>query len=367
MSVDVDTKWFEEVACRLGNIEIETKRIPLTMLQGIFAEVFAHRPGIPQRRDWLLDALSYAERKGVIIFPKKAWDRMGEPPLPKYVTRALEVPIAKIRWWKTHYWHPKLEWAADLPDISDEVGNFLLNVQRGLLEGWFEQEAPLNRRSVELTGKEKRLRQLFMSSLFTEGRLSLELLNITSDIMPLAYEFVGKKPTALVFENKEPFNVALKVLQELPDPPYGILAYGGGGSFEDSVRDFLRIQNSHRYEDHIKKCLEQIHYVGDLDWAGLKIAQRAKLKAQRYGLPSLVPAIGIHQLMLNALTEPRINHPDGFPDDDVKRARIPDSSLVGWLPIDIRNEVLRILNLGNRIPEEMITAQALLSLWTCAE
>jgi hypothetical protein len=367
MSVDVDSKWLDEVAHRLRNLEIKTKRIPLGMLRSVFTEVFVHRPGIPQRRNWLLKALRHAEREGVITFPKTAWDLRGEPALPKYVVRVLEVRNAKSTWWKTHYWHPMLEWIADLTDLSEEYGAFLLKVQQGLIEGWFEQAAPLNRRSVELTGKEKRLKQLLTSSLFTEGRLDRELLNVTSDVMPLAYEFVGKTPVALVFENKEPFNVALIVLQELSDPPYGIVVYGGGGSFEDSVLDFLRIQNSQRYRNNFETPLEQIHYVGDLDWTGLKIAQGASLKAQRHSLPPLIPATGIHKLMLDALLDPRIDHPDGFPDNEIKRVRVPNISLVEWLPIDLHDEVLRILNLGNRIPEEMLTAQALLTQWSCVK
>jgi hypothetical protein len=363
MSVDLDSKWLNEIAHRLRYLEIKTKRIPLAVLRIVFAEVLAHRPGIPQRGDWLLEALRHAEREGIIVFPKTSWDRTVEPALPKYVTRILATEEAKNTWWKSYYWHPRLEWVADLKLLSEEYGTFLLKVQRGLIEGWFEQPAPLNRRSVELTGKEKRLRKLLTSSLFGPGCLTRDLLNITSDVMPLAYEIVGEQPVALVFENKEPFNVALVVLQTIPKSPYGVLAYGAGASFEDSVRDFSRIQTTLRYSQSIRSPLQQIHYVGDLDWAGLRIARGASRKAQGHGLPPLIPAVGIHQIMDDALRDPRIDHPHGFPDDDIKQERVPDESLLEWLPENIREHARHVLRVGNRIPEEMITAEALLTLW----
>jgi hypothetical protein len=364
MNDELKIEWLEEYAARLRDVKISAKRIPLADLRVIFAEVFAHRPGIPHRRDWLLKCLEHAAQKSIIAFPKGAWERTGKPALPKYVNRILETPV-RNRWWKTFYWHPQLEWAADLPYLSEKDGEFLKKVQQGLREDWFRQPAPLNRRSVELTGKEKRLNDLLKSSLFGEGRLNPQILNITSDVMPLAHEFVGTKPFALVFENKESYNTARSVLEKLADAPYGILAYGNGGSFVDSVRDFLRIQNSKRYQNLFDKPLEQIHYVGDMDWMGLRIAHGASMKAQKYGLPPLVPAAGIHRLMLDSLQDSRIPYPNGFPiEEEKKRTKNPDVSLAGWLPPELRNEALKILMLDNRIPEEMVTAEMLSALWS---
>ncbi|MCB0193659.1 MAG: hypothetical protein KDJ65_17050 [Anaerolineae bacterium] len=251
MGVDTDVKRFEEFAQRMKTLEIKTKRIPLERLRVEFATVFAHRPGIPQRRDWFLNALKYAEQQEIIAFPsvngRTTWDRTGKPALPKYVTRIQQPLPPKNLWWQSYYWHPKLQWVADLNALPDEQGDFLQKVNQGFFEGWFKQPAPLNRRSVELTGREKRLKQLFKTKLFAEGRLNRELLNITSNVMPLAYEIVGTLPYALVFENKEPYNVARDVLHHMPESPYGLIAYGGGSGFKDSVRDFLRIQNTAHY------------------------------------------------------------------------------------------------------------------------
>lgn len=365
MALDADPKWFDEVARRLRELNVKTKSIPLETLRAVFKEVFSHRPGSYKRRDLLLESLRHAEQKGAIRLPKKRglWDHTGNPALPRRVTRVAEPSPPKDTWWKTYYWHPRLEWVADLPDLSEDRGAFLRRVQQALLDGRFNETTPLKRRSVELTGKEKRLGQLLKTPLFAPGRLSRDLLNVTSDVMPLAHEFVGGRPVALVFENKEPFNVALGVLRSLSNPPYGILAYGGGGSFEDSVRAFLSIQDSRRYRDYFSGPLERIEYVGDLDWAGLRMAWGARAKAQAHALPPVVPGAGLHKLMLDALSDPYIQHPDGFPDDEIKRARKPDTTLLAWLSEDVRDEVRRILELGHRVPEEMLSAAALRELW----
>ena len=157
MSDDLKVEWLEEFTSRLRNLKIVTKRIRLDIIQSVFAEVFAHRPGIIQRPDWQLQALRYAEQKGVIILPKTAWDHTGKTALPKYVERVLEPIPVKDMWWRKFYWQHQLDWVSDLSYLSDEYGEFLKKVNQGIKEGWFNQPAPLKRRSVELTGKEKRL------------------------------------------------------------------------------------------------------------------------------------------------------------------------------------------------------------------
>jgi hypothetical protein len=358
MLVDADAKWFDEVATRLKNLQQENKRIPLETLRSVFAEVFAHRPGIPQRRDWLLHSLEYSAQLGVIQLPKgKAlWDYSGKPALPKYVTR-IEMVEPKDTWWKTYYWHPRLDWIASLANLPKDQGEFLKKVQHGLVHGWYISRSPLKHRSLQLTGDEKRLGELLKSQLFLEGRLTLELLNTDKDVMPLAYEIVAQRPKALVFENKGSYNVALLAIRQLaePDRPYGILAYGGGGIFVDSVRAFADIKS------RLPRGLERIEYVGDLDWAGLAIARAADKKAQSWGLPPVTPATGLHLLMLEALLDSTIQSPNGF---RVKRNHTSDERLLEWLSSDVQAEVGRILHLGNRVPEEMLTEKALIEYWT---
>jgi hypothetical protein len=358
MTTEVDSKRFEEFTQKLRDLELKTRTVPLETLTKVFMQVFAHRPGIPVRRDWTLEALRFAERNGAIRFPSAngiQWDH-GNPRLPKRVTRIFLTPADKDRWWRDHYWHPKLEWVADVPDLSLEDGAFLLKVQRGFVEHWFNALADIKYRSIQLTGHEKRLNKLFeRKTLFGSGKLEIADLNTNSDILPLAYKVVGTRARAIVFENKGSYNVAIATLKKLglSKSPYGIIAFGGGSSFVDAVRDFQNIQVDTNF------LLSQIEYVGDLDWKGIAIAQSAHHKTQKYGLPPLIPAVGVHAAMLQALLEPSIHALDGFPGNQLKT--VP--AALEWLPQEVRTEVKRIFDKGNRIPEEMLTEHALFELW----
>lgn len=363
MAKDIDLKLLEQFVNRLRDFKSDNKKVYLETLWSEFKEVFKHRPGSYKQREVLLEGLQLAENQGIIKLPQKAWERSSDPPLPKFVTRILEVLPVKERWWVHHPWDQRLDWVRDLSQLSEEHGEFLRKVQYGLVHSWFETKASLKYRSVELTRKEKRLGKLKNTILFDPGRLSLELLGCVSDVMPLAYEIIGKKPIALVFENKEPYNVALEVLQHLPNPPYGIIAYGGGNSFQDSIRSFLSIQVSKPYQQQITSPLERIEYVGDLDWVGLKIAHSANRKAKEHGLPAVVPAVGLHRIMLENLGNPKIDSINGFPDDEIEKERKPYPEILEWLLEEVREEIKRILELKNRVPEEMLTAESLLKIW----
>jgi hypothetical protein len=360
MSIDLDPQLLDQFAQHLRTLELKNTTIPLETLRIVFMEVFAHRPDTATRRNWMIEALRYAERLSIIRLPSdsgKRWDRTGEPHLPTQVTRIPEPCVPKIPWWKHQYWHPKLEWIEDLHDVSEGDRPFLLNVQQGFIAGWFETRVPLKYRSIQLTGQEKKLTDLLeRKTLFGVGKLEVQDLNVSSDILPMAYQTVGEHPVAIVFENKSSYNLALQTLRIIGprQSPYGIIAFGYGGGFVDSVRDFANIQT----DTGIK--LERIEYVGDLDWKGISIPQAAHTKAQQHGLPSVVPAKEIHQLMLIALLEPSINAANGFQGKPLK----PNLVALEWLPATVRNEVQRILELGHRVPEEMLTEQSLLKLWS---
>jgi hypothetical protein len=360
MSIDLDPQLLDQFARHLRTLELKNTTILLETLRRVFMEVFAHRPDTATRRNWMIEALRHAEHLGIIRLPSdpgKRWDRTGEPHLPTQVTRIPEPCAPKIPWWKNQYWHPKLEWIEDLHDVSEGDRPFLLNVQQGFIAGWFETRVPLKYRSIQLTGQEKKLADLFeRKTLFGAGKLEVQDLNVSSDILPITYQIVGEHPVAIVFENKSSYNLAFQTLRIIgpAQSPYGIIAFGYGGGFVDSVRDFENIQT----DTGIR--LERIEYVGDLDWTGITIPQSANTKAQTHGLPSVIPADGIHRLMLNALLEPSINAANGF----LGKALKPNPVALEWLTPEVRHDVQRILEMGHRVPEEMLTEQALLKLWT---
>ncbi len=134
----------------------------------------------------------------------------------------------------------------------------------------------------------------------------------------------------------------------MSDPPYEMVGYGGGTRFELSVPHLLTIG----------RPVEHLEYVGDLDWDGLRIALAGQRAARLAGLDKFQPARSIHRVMVEAAR--RFGRPLGWPADNDTR---PNSYLADFLPEDIGGDVLRILRAGNRIPEEVLGPEELVSAW----
>lgn len=337
--------------------QFERRRIHLKDLWQLFIAAFPHRPREAELRRWLLAALWKATEQNIIELPVengRRWDRKLHPPLPSSVDRIERAVLPPNDSWRRFPWHPRLAWVADLARITPDQEAFLRQVHDGLVQGLFEQSAPFKYRSLQLTGDEKRLKALTRTVLFGPGRLSLELLGCVCEIPPLVYERVSDQAIAIVFENVEPYRVACDVLTKISNPPYGIVAFGAGRSFEQSIRNF----------GLIKQPIERIEYVGDLDRPGLHIARAAGQVACRVDLPPVVAARKIHRAMLQAVRQ--FGHPLGFPYKAKKTAK-DDKALVTWLPIDVRPDVLKILSTGHRVPEEVLGYGEMLDVWHQAQ
>lgn len=251
--------------------------------------------------------------------------------------------------WRALPWHPRLAWEPDLPRLGTDQVAFLRRVHEGLVEGWFERPAPLRYRSLQLTGDDKRLEALLGTVLFGEGRRSLETIGAYTVVLPLAWERVQEGGRVIVFENKEPFIVARTVLQEMQDPPYDIVAFGGGRDFEQSVAHLTTIDCA----------ISLLDYVGDLDESGLDIACRARQDGLAAGLPEIRPAAGMHASMLRAAAA--FGHPQGWPEEKHRRSVGPEA--VGWLPTDVHAVALAILGAGCRVPEEVLGPAEMREVW----
>lgn len=335
------------------------RRIPESVLWQSFAEAFPGRPGGAEEREWLLEALSELEERGVLQLPSprgRRWDRGWRTPVPTSVDLRSASPRegregrAK---WRSFPWHPRLAWVADLPRLSDEQEFFLRRVHRALVDGSLAEAAPLRYRSLQLTGREKGLARLRKTRLFGPGRLDLELLNCLPEVLPLAWEGVGSASTMLLFENAGPFSVARRVLTSLEDPPYGMVAYGGGRALVQSIAHLRGIG----------RPVTSLHYVGDLDPTGLSIAVGARRAARETGLPTVEPAPGLHRAMVDAAAA--FGHPRGWPVASARPGGEPChlSEDLGFIPAAVRDSVRQILHAGNRIPEEVLGPEELQAVW----
>jgi hypothetical protein len=329
-------------------------RVGAQELWRVLARVFPHRTPGPAERRLLLEALKAIEVRGSVRLPPergKRWDRSMDPAVPTSVDLVREQPGPPPFPWRTFPWHPHLHWVVQCKILSAQQVKFLRRVHEGLVNGTFREPAPLKYRSLQLTGNEKSLASLATTSLFGDTRLTLEMLACLPDALPLAWEAVGEGGRMLIFENAGPFAVARRVLGELMARPYDLVAYGGGRSVLAALGHIKTIE--HR--------VESIHYVGDLDHAGLDIACSAKKCARELELPLIAPATELHRQMLSAAQE--FGHPQGWPAQE-RFADRERKRLLDVLASDVRYEVERVLQAGRRIPEEVLGPHELRTAWS---
>lgn len=319
------------------------RRIPRETLWAAFTYAFPNVRG-PERRAWLLAALQALADGGVLRLPSRhgrRWDTALVPHVPTSVDLVYAPEPSRDDSWRREPWHPRLSWVPHLPRIAADQLTFLRRVQQGLIQGWFREPAPVRYRSLQLTGDEKRLDALLRSTFFGEGRLDLQLLGATWYAPPLAWERVGSGPAVLILENADAFGVAHRVLAALPDPPYGVVAFGGGTVFQQSVQ----------YLAQIGRPVGRIDYVGDLDRPGLDIARMSSAGAVHVSLPAVTPAPGVHRAMLDAAAS--LGSPTGWPYDSTRMSDA-DEARVAWLPSSVRSDARNVLSAGRRIPEEVL-------------
>ena len=321
----------------------------------MFAEAFPGRPQGAEERRWFLEALRALEARRVVRLPAETgarWNTTFAPAVPTSVDLAVAGEPSSARAWKAFPWHPTLSWIANLIHLPIEHERFLLKVHEGLVNGWFSRSAPLKYRSIQLTGDEKRLGLLAKSALFGEGRLTLDLIGCLQEIPPLAWASVSDNQAAIIFENAGPFSVARDVLGQMATSPYGIIAYGGGNGLLTSL-PHLR---------SIGRPVGIIHYVGDLDLAGLEIALAARDVARRHGLPEILPAPGAHLKMLASARA--LGASNGWKTASMNRHR-PErlDTALKFLPEDARLLARPIITARNRVPEEVLGPDELLDLF----
>ena len=168
----------------------------------------------------------------------------------------------------------------------------------------------------------------------------------------LVIKEIGASPVALIFENAAAFRTAATLLKQHTSPPYGWLGFGSGASFERSVLHFTLVEHQ----------IERIEYVGDLDRHGLRIARGAAELAQSEHLPPVVPARGLHRAMLQSVQQ--FGYPEGLEyQPKERRSDASDEALAAWLPEDVRIDVLKIIQTGRRVPEEVLGPDELLHVW----
>lgn len=331
------------------------RRIEGPTLWSLFAQAFPGRPQGAEERRWFLSALEELESRKIIRLPApkgNRWDTAFAPPVPSSVDLAVTADQPSARAWRTFPWHQRLTWVTRLSQLAADQERFLLKIHEGLVNGSFTRKAPLKYRSLQLTGDEKKLSLMLRNGLFGEDRLSLDLIGCFQEIPPLAWASVSDSSATIIFENAGPFSVSLEVLGQMKTPPYGIVAYGGGNSVLAAL-PHLRL---------IGRPISKLHYVGDLDLAGLEIALSAQEVAYRVGLPALVAAPGAHMKMLSSAKA--LGNAGGWKAS--APGPIPDrlDRALQFLPVHVREYARSVIASKNRVPEEVLGPDELHELFS---
>jgi hypothetical protein len=308
--------------------------------------------GDPAARGRFRRALDELAVVSLVILPSVAsrsgWDAIVEPPLPVWVTRVdrgAAGPAAKPA---PRVWPSALEAAGRIASRPDELA-VLECVADWRRDNPAPVRVPVGERSAELFGDEKALGRYRKTRLFTSGALTLDLLACYDPPLPFASQHVPGVGSVilLVAENLATYTSFLTAARALgaATRPDLHVAWGIGGSFEQSVLSIPLLDPSPRF----------VRYFGDLDLAGLRIAARVARQAAKAGLQPVLPAISCYRFLLEGPWHWRR-------PDDSNRVRQPDyADSCAWLPPVLRPQAEELLASGEKIAQEHLGLQALLS------
>lgn len=331
------------------------RRIDGPTLWSLFAQAFPGRPQGAEERRWFLSALEDLASRKIIRLPSPKgdrWDKTFAPSVPSSVDLTVAANQSTVRTWRTFPWHQHLAWVTRLPQLAEDQERFLAKVHEGLVNGSFARKAPLKYRSLQLTGDEKRLSLMLRGGLFGADRLSLDLIGCFQEVPPIAWASVSDSPAAIIFENAGPFSIAREILSQMKVSPYGIVAYGGGNGVLATL-PHLRL---------IGRPISKLHYVGDLDLAGLEIALSAQEVARRVGLPTLEAAPDAHMTML--LAAKALGRSGGWKAAAVSHKPLRLDRALQFLPFQVRELVRSVIASKNRVPEEVLGPDELLGFFS---
>jgi hypothetical protein len=300
--------------------------------------------GSPEARERLAEAITELEAAELVTLPRgsRSWDRAVRPPLPNYVqrTRTTDPPPEPGRQLPELAWNAHLNWvpaflAHERATVTEQ--RLLRAVQEFLAQGVSPRTVPLRERSLELLQNEKTLDSLIRGRLFTQGRLTLELLAAERVVPPLVAADVGAGPDVLVVENYTTFVSLSRAL--VGHRSVGRMIWGAGNQVTQLLPQFPDLLGG------------QLLYFGDLDVRGLEIGAAATATSSELGLPPAHPSADLYALLLEHGT------PAPSESGPPTEARIADA--VQWLPQAIQRPAETLLGRGIRLAQEAVGADLL--------
>lgn len=293
------------------------------------------------RREFVANLQVLVER-GAVKLPAlngDNWDRLGTVALPKWIQLvvAVEAPASSDWNHRTHPWHPRLAFLAQLTRMAQPEEARKLNAwlqQMPTNEPW----VPVKERSWEILGNEKRLEALARTAFFHPGRLTWEALRcyVAEHIPPHRVYPVGK-PVMMISENEAGFDSFCRFAEESGELRCVVL---GNGLAIDKATAFL----GKAVTDY---QLTSGFYFGDLDATGLAIARRVTTELREKFSFSVAPWLPGYAAMLSGI-EP---------------TPVPITGECSWLPAPLGAQAATLFASGSRVAQECVGRKRLPGLF----
>ncbi|MFI7468643.1 Wadjet anti-phage system protein JetD domain-containing protein [Nonomuraea sp. NPDC049646] len=326
-------------------------RIPIQDVFDIFRRINNRNPDDVYEPEVLAHLLQQLELHHIIkslreLTPEKIPLPVGIWLLPKPVSQPSPTPMPP--------WHPELSFLAP----GWKTAGRRQRAAYAAINTWLKSSPdltplPLRERTLEIFGThgsdddfpvpEKALDNLKSGILFSEPSRLDRIIRTFRPPLPLLTETfpgedesgrfhrVGGGDMLLVIENSTTW---WSIVDSLPPiHRLGYVAWGVGNSFRASIRS---IAAKHR--------ITEIRYFGDLDPSGLTIPLTASRAAIATGLPPVLPANALYDLLLRV----------GRPRRGTEAAINPSAaaSLTSWLHSAHLQAVTALLTNGQRIAQE---------------
>lgn len=315
------------------------KRIALDVLRRYYRDAHPELQGSPEIDRMLLESVRALANAGVVVLPAAgSWERFGNPRMPKWIS--LVAPLrAEPTDWAAVPWVPELGFWVELQprqlEAARAINEFLLH-RRGTLV-----PVPLNERSAEIFGDEKRLASLVIGDALFGGRLSLGAIGAFHVATPLPYR-LAQAPgrPVLIVENHHSYwsfgewNSTQK--------RYAAIVYGSGHEFAKSGVAM----------DQVLRETEgsEVEYFGDLDANGLAIPADFTARRKASGLLGVKPAERFYSWLLTNGKRQAVKGP---------MKRLSQSS-VDWLPSALRAQARTLIEGRARIAQECLNYEILI-------
>ncbi|MGQ0599825.1 Wadjet anti-phage system protein JetD domain-containing protein [Aquabacterium sp.] len=263
------------------------KRVPLEDLRHRYFALYPDVQNSPERGAMLLAELQSLAAQGVLILPAAdSWEKIGVPPLPKWVTLIRERAPQDLPDLANVVWAPELGFWTELRPAQLAallpINEFLLR-RRGAF-----MRVPIKERSLEIYGDEKRLDAMCTGDTLFSGKLPLERIGCFRVPQPLPYR-VADAPghPVLVVENHNTYwsfgewNHTVR--------RYAAVIYGGGQNFRLTGRAL----------DQAMRETQAVgaEYFGDLDPKGVSIPLDFNRTVEP-GFTEVTPAISLYRWLL---------------------------------------------------------------------